>query len=278
MSCNGNHFLSCRIDSVWKMFFYYLLGNSDLPKHAQLIYLSMAQTYITIPTYSHYCTDHFTSLHKQTTSRNTLSTLIIRPQYNQQYKYQHPAEIRVPTWSREYWFVKSVNLAQIYITYWKHMEIVNVVICYFRFSSLLLMAILQKFFALCSKNNVCDKCYVRVIISSVVLLQYEKCFIICWGTLTCPSTHNWFTCPWHKLTSPFQHIPITAQTILHHSTNKQPAETHWVHSLSIHTTTSYGNTNIQWKSGFAHDLVSIDLWRQWIWTKFALHIENIWKL
>jgi len=110
MSCNGNHFLSHRIDSVWKMFFYYLLGNSDLPKHAQLIYLSMAQTYITIPTYSHYCTDHFTSLHKQTTSRNTLSTLIIRPQYNQQYKYQHPAEIRVPTWSREYWFVKSVNL------------------------------------------------------------------------------------------------------------------------------------------------------------------------
>ena len=141
------------------MFFYYLLGNSDLSNHAQLICLSMAQTYITIPTYSHYCTDHYTSLHKQTSrfpcdiesnefqnwlsrpwtsiefcqnlhqvlkkygkwflkmhgnleisSRNTLSTFIIRPQYNQQYKYQHPAEIRVPTWSREYWFVKSVNL------------------------------------------------------------------------------------------------------------------------------------------------------------------------
>jgi len=49
-----------------KNVFYYLLGNSDLSNHAQLIYLSMAQTYITIPTYSHYYADHYTSLHKQT--------------------------------------------------------------------------------------------------------------------------------------------------------------------------------------------------------------------
>ena len=144
----GNYFL-CSIASIWKMFFYYLLGNSDLPKHAQLIYLSMAQTYITIPTYSHHCTDHFTSLHKQTTSRNTLSTLIIRPQYNQLWKYQHPVEIRVPTWSGEYWFVTSVNLAQIYITNWKRMEIVNVVICYLELSSSLLMTVLQMLYALC---------------------------------------------------------------------------------------------------------------------------------
>jgi len=152
MSCNGNHFLSCRIDSVWKMLFYYLLGNSDLPnlpKHAQLIYLFMAQTYITIPTYSHHCTDHFTSLHEQTTSRNTLSTLIIRPHYNQLWKYQHPVEIRVRTWSGEYWFVPSVNLDEIYITYWKRMEIVNVVICYLELSSLLLMTVLQMLYALC---------------------------------------------------------------------------------------------------------------------------------
>ena len=159
------------------------------------------------------------------------------------------------------------------------MEIENVVICYFEVSSLLIMAVLQMLFALCSKNNVWDKCYVRIIISSVVvLLQYEKFFIICWGTLTYPTTHNWFTCPWHKLTSPLQHIPITAQTILHHSTNKQPAETHSAHSTSIHSTTSNPNTNIQQKSGFPHDLVSIYLWNQWIWPKFTLHIENIWIL
>ena len=96
-----------------------------------------------------YCTDHFTSLHKQTTSRNTLSTLIIRPHYNQLWKYQHPAEIKVPTWSSEYWFVTSVNLTQIYITYWKHMEIVNVVICYLELSSSLLMTVLQMLYALC---------------------------------------------------------------------------------------------------------------------------------
>jgi len=198
MSCNGNHFLSCRIDSVWKMFFYYLLGNSDLSNHAQLICLSMAQTYITIPTYSHYCTDHYTSLHKQTSrfpcdiesnefqnwlsrpwtsiefcqnlhqvlkkygkwflkmhgnleisSRNTLSTFIIRPQYNQQCKYQHSAEIRVPTCFSEYLFVKSVNLAKIYIMYWKHMEIVNVVIFYLELYSSLLMTVLQMLYALC---------------------------------------------------------------------------------------------------------------------------------
>jgi len=34
------------------------------------------------------------------------------------------------------------------------MEIENVVICYFEVSSLLLMAVLQMLFALCSKNNV----------------------------------------------------------------------------------------------------------------------------
>jgi len=151
-----------------------------------------------------------------------------------------------------------------------------------------------------------------IISSHVELIQYEKCFfIICWGTLTCPTTHNWFACPWHKLTSPFQHIPITAQIITHHSTNKLqgshailkvmnfkigypdleqvlnfakiyirywksmesdfwkcmgtlkfPAETRWVHSLSVHSTTSNANTNIQQKSGFPHVLVSIYLWNQ----------------
>ena len=152
MLCKGNYFLCCSIASVWEVF-YNLLGNSDLPNHAQLIYLSMAQTCITTPTYSHHCTDHFTPLHKQTTSRNAFSTLNIHPQYNQQSEYQHPAEIRIPTWSSEYLFVKSVNLAKIYITYWKHMDIENVVICYFEVSSSLLMTVLQMLYALCSMKQ-----------------------------------------------------------------------------------------------------------------------------
>jgi len=133
----------------YEKFFIICWGTLTCPSTHNWFTLSMAQIYITIATYSHHCTDHFTSLHKQTTSRNTLSTLIIRPQYNQLWKYQHPVEIRVPTWSGEYWFVTSVNLAQIYITNWKRMEIVNVVICYLELSSSLLMTVLQMLYALC---------------------------------------------------------------------------------------------------------------------------------
>ena len=175
--------------------------------------------------------------------------------------------------------MKSVNLAKIYITYWKHMEIENVVICYFKFSSLLVMAVLQMHFALCSKDNVWDKCYVRGIISSVaVLLQYEKFFIICWGTLDLPKHAQLINLSMAQtcITTPtYSHHCTDHFTSLHEQTTSRNTLRH---SLSVHTTTSYGNTNIQWKSGFAHDLVSIDSFHQWIWTKFTLHIENVWKL
>jgi len=47
---------------------------------------------------------------------------------------------------------KVINLAKMYIKYWKSMEIPNSGICLLKFCSLPLMTVFQMFFALCCLN------------------------------------------------------------------------------------------------------------------------------
>jgi len=129
--------------------------------------------------------------------------------------------------------------------------------CLRKFSSLLLMKVLKMLISLRSKNNIWEICHVMEIISShVELIQYEKCFLLFVGEL-------WLVQP--RTTDLLVH-----GTNLHHHSNIFPLLRR---PLYITPQTNFKVPTRYW-NGFE----SIYFWNQWIWPKFTLHIENIWKL
>jgi len=76
-----------------------------------------------------------------------------------------PDNYRLPMWYWKSiqlwnWFSrpwKRLNQAKMSIKYWKSMGIPNSAICLFKFCTLLLVTVLQMFFALCSMNKILKK-------------------------------------------------------------------------------------------------------------------------